>query len=442
MFPPLVAALGLAACTAAPPEQPATPALVEAAAAAVERELGSVVARRLPDGSIVLTPGRGLVLTPGPDGSGTPPRWLEFAIPAGVHRTHTARTETLITVPRGAVLEISNLFGDIKVDGWNRNQVRIVAEHGRRDQVRTRIVEQARQVARRVRRVEAELRRAETELRKREHELAARHRTALHVETLDRLGVPAAVDYNITVPQWMALKLSGMESDITVAGVRGAIQAESIRGDVQVRGGRGPLQISSVEGEVKAFDCAGGLEATSINSGVELDDVAGILVVESVNGDIQIGRVKSDNVTASSVNGTVVYRGEFEPRGRYRLASHSGNLVVGVPVDAAVDVSVATFQGGFRSGFPVEVGPWRKGEKFNFVLGSGGSSLELESFLGLIELLRPAEVPAVAPTPRVAPAPKVPRTVRIVKTPTAPKAPRAPRPPQPDDDDRDDEEDK
>lgn len=420
----------------------ATPAAA-AAPAVVERRVGDVVARRLPDGTLLVSPGGAFVFAPGPDEAGTPPAWFEFALPAGTKREFAARSETLITVPKGVVLELSNLVGDIKVDAWNKDAVRVVAEHGARDRLHARVIEFRRQAAE-LRRQRAELRRDVEQLR-REAEKARRAAEqvrrgtgdpsrgegvagpgggTLRIETLNRMGMPAVVDYTITVPHWMALRLSGMETDITVEGVRAAIAAESIRGDVVVRGGRGPVQISSVEGVVRAFDCEGEVQASSINRTVELDDVSGELVVESVNGDIQLGRVRSLSVEASSVNGSVTYRGGFDPRGRYRLASHAGNLFVGVPVGAGVDVSVATFEGAFRSAFPLEIGPWRKGQKFNFVLGTGGSQLELESFQGRIELLRPAEVPAVPPAPRVAPAPKVPKVIRVIR-----KAPEAPAPP-------------
>lgn len=420
MLAPVLALAFAAAVESAPgpapataPEPPPAPPVQAAPApqrshVVIERRFGRVHARRGPDGSLVVTPGPAFVFTPGADEAGEWPRWIELAWPAGARREFTASTETLITVPKGVALQVANLVGDIRVEGWERDAVRIVARHGRRDRLEARLVG-ARPAAQ-----------PAPGMRRSARPAAPHARGTLQVETLTRLGIPAVVDYTITVPQWMALRLSGMESDITVEGVRAAIEAESIRGDVVVRRGRGPLQISSVEGDVRAFDWDGPLRASSINRGVELDEVSGVLVVESVNGDIRMGRVRSGDVEASSVNGTVVFRGPFEPRGRYRLASHAGNLVVGVPVGAGIDVSVSAFEGGFRSGFPLELGERRRGEKFNFVLGAGGSSLELESFQGLIELLRPAEVPAFAP------APKAPRSPRAPRAPRAPKAPRAP----------------
>jgi hypothetical protein len=433
-----------------------------------ERRVGRVYASCAPNGAVRISPGPLFLFTPGADESGDLPRWIEMALPSGSRHEFSARSETLITVPRGIALELENLMGDITVDAWDKDVVRIVAAHDRRDRMRARVVvvrgkgaelrqrlealrdqaEAARERAEALRdraeesrdRAEAPHERAEASLEREARRVAERvadrhgvqallEKGTLQIETLNRQGIPATVDYTITVPRWMALRLSGMDTDISVDGVRGAIAAESIRGDVKVRGGRGPLQMSSVEGTVRAFDCQGDLEASSINNDVELDEVDGMLVVESVNGDIHIGRVKSQDVEASSVNGTVVYGGAFQPRGRYRLASHAGNLVVGVPVGAGVDVSVATFMGGFRSGFPVQVGPWRKGQKFNFVLGTGGSSLELESFQGLIELLRPEDVPAApsAPTAPEAPkGPKPPKNIKVHRAPTPPTPPDAP----------------
>ena len=99
-----------------------------------------------------------------------------------------------------------------------------------------------------------------------------------------------------------------------------------------------------------------------------------------------------------------------------------GNIVVGVPEEAALNVSVVNFLGGFRTGFPVKSGsiPNKRGTEFNFTLGSGGSSLDLESYQGLIQLMRPMELkaklarlaPLATPAPRampqVAPTPPTP----------------------------------
>lgn len=314
------------------------------------------------------------VYEPEPDSPASPPVFWEFTFAAGP-RTFESHTDTLVKVTRGQALALNNLAGDIRVDSWKKDVVRIHAQHSRRDRMVVQV-----------------------------------QGGVLVIETINRRGMPPLVDYALTVPEWMPLRLSGIETDIHVRGMQAPVEAECMRGDIMVSESHGPLQLSSIEGEVSVSD-ARDVQATSVNNSVQLERIVGQIEVESVNGDIRLRKVQSASVQASSVTGSVLFSGAFQPRGVYRLASHTGNLQVGVPVDAQVDVSVANFRGAFQSAFPLQVGRQRGGRRFNFTLGTGGSTLELESFQGLIQLLRPAGLPPTQPL----------------------KAPHAPAPPEKED---------
>jgi hypothetical protein len=289
---------------------------------------------------------------------------------AGAQHLREVRSETLLTVPRSTALEVSNFAGRIAVQAWNRNDVKVIAEHGRHDHLEPRL-----------------------------------ENGTLVVCVLDRHGEPAFGDVSVMVPVWMPLRLASIESAIDVEGLRAAIEAGSVRGDVSVRESRGPMQLRSVEGGVHVVDARGQMRCASINNMVRLVRVAGLIDAESVNGDIQMSQVESPDVDASSVNGSVAFSGPFQPRGRYRLASHRGNLRVGVPVGSGVDVSVTSFKGMFESGLPVPVAPNARGRRFAFKVGGGGSSLDLQSYQGKILLMRDDEHGA---TPQPLPAPMPP----------------------------------
>ena len=319
---------------------------------------------------------------PAPDAPASPPEYWEFTFGAGP-RTFEARTDTVIMVPKGTALALSNMVGDISVESWKKNAVRLRAQHARRD----RFV------------------------------LSIKH-GVLTIEAVNRRGLPPFVDYDLVVPEWMALRLSGIETDIRIDGMDSAVQAECMRGDITVTNSEGPLQLSSIEGSVMVTD-AHDVSATSINNNVQLERIGGQIEVESVNGDIRLGEVRSGDVQASSMTGSVVFSGAFQPRGRYRLTSHTGNLQVGVPVNAQVDVSVASYNGAFQSSFPLQVGRQRNGRRFNFTLGTGGSLLELESFQGLIQLMRPGALGPAQPA-------KAPKPPKAQKAPRAPQTPARP----------------
>lgn len=349
----------------APPPPPAEPA-----------PLPSEV-RELVEMARALHEALGVPAPPGPivDGPVTMPEWAEFVLPAGMAHLREVRSETTLVVPRATTLDVSTFAGTIAVQAWSRNDVRVVARHGRRDRLQPRL-----------------------------------ENGTLTVVVVDRAGQPAFGDVTVLVPEWMPMRLTSVESPIDVEGVRAAIEAGSIRGDVVVRQVVGALQLRSVEGLVRVLDARGRVQVASINNLVRLERITGGIDAESVNGDIQMSGVDSRDVDASSVNGNVQFVGPFQPRGRYRLASHNGNLRVGVPVGADVDVSVHNFRGAFRNGLLPPVGPHGAGSRFTFTLGGGGSSLELQSFQGFIQLLRSNEMPLPQAPPAAPRPPSAPQT--------------------------------
>ena len=195
----------------------------------------------------------------------------------------SAETDTTFAVKPGTRLEVSNFGGEIAVQSWDKNAVHVEATHSER--VRISIEDSE---------------------------------CCLTISASNRRGVPARVDYHITVPPWMALTLSGVYTDVSVEGTKAEVSAETVNGDV-------------------------------------------------------------------------TYLGSIEEGGRYRFASHNGDLILGLPDHINAAISVATFSGDFRSDFPVRISETRKGHRFDFTLGSGSAQIELETFQGTVWLRRGEE---------------------------------------------------
>ena len=121
--------------------------------------------------------------------------------------------DSTVPVERGQRLEVDLYAGDVDVKTWTKNAVRVVADPDGRG------------------RVEIE-----------------RSATSLSVRTTGRRGRRPSTDIQLTVPAWMALDISGVYSDITIAGARGPITAETVQGDVSAEGGEGLISVKSVQG--------------------------------------------------------------------------------------------------------------------------------------------------------------------------------------------------
>jgi len=262
--------------------------------------------------------------------------------------------DSTVPVERGQRLEVDLFAGDVDVKTWSKNAVRVVADPDGRG------------------RVEIE-----------------RSATSLSVRTTGRRGPPLSTDIELTVPAWMALDISGVNTDITIAGARGSISAETVQGDVTAEGGEGLVSVKSVQGGVSLTGAKGRIDANSVNADVEVHRSSGEISTETVNGSIELVGTDATTLTATSVNGDLSYDGPVHAGGRYSLSTHNGDITLAMDEKTSAAVSVSTFNGEFESDFPVTLTETRKGKRFNFTLGSGSAQVTLESFQGTISLVRP-----------------------------------------------------
>jgi hypothetical protein len=310
------------------------------------------------------------------DGPEVPIEWVQWADQTGARRIrHAATTDTVVRVGPGVTLALANMSGDITVQVWDRNEVRIHAEHDRDDRI-----------------------------------AAVVKAGVLKLSVHTREAVPADVEWNLTVPAWLPLELKGMESEIVVTGMRSAVRAQSMRGDVVVRSCQGPLEVNSLEGEVHVMDVSGNVTAESVNNVIRIVRVTGPVEAQTVNGDIQLEMLTSPSVDASTVNGRVTFASPFQPHGRYAFSSHNGKLCVGFSPDQEVNVKVSSFNGKVESSMSGPA-PEMRGHVLRFNGGrverfNSGRSLRFTTG-GLPE---PPETPE---TPRAPRAPAPPQTPEI-----------------------------
>jgi hypothetical protein len=262
--------------------------------------------------------------------------------------------DTTLAAARGQRLDVNAYGGELIVRAWNRNAVRVESSASGQDRVEV-----------------------------------STSTTAVTVRTHGRQGPPSDLELRISVPVWMALTLSGVNTSMKLDGVRAPISAETVEGDVDVNGGDGLISLRSVQGSVRLRGARGRISVNSVNEDVEVANSAGDVVAQTVNGEIALRSVDAASVDASTVNGDIWYSGPIRAGGRYAFSTHNGDIGLTVAEGTSASVAVSTFSGEFESEFPVPLRGTRKGKGFSFTLGSGSAQVTLESFQGTIELVRP-----------------------------------------------------
>jgi DUF4097 and DUF4098 domain-containing protein YvlB len=265
----------------------------------------------------------------------------------------TPDTDQTVPVARGARLTVQNLAGEVVIRTEQRDTLRVAARHASRMKV----------------------------------EIST---TPAGVTVQAHGGGSSqSVDYEITVPVWMPVKVNGVYTFISVEGTAGEVSAETVRGDIVIKGGTGFVTARSIEGEVIVEGSKGRVTVSSVNEGIQVRNAGGDISAETTNGDISLSGIDAQSVEATTVNGDIVYEGSFGKGGRYRFATHNGDITLGLPEQTSATFTVRTYNGEFESSFGLKPsGEVRRGRAATYVMGSGTAEVELESFGGDVEIRR------------------------------------------------------
>lgn len=274
-------------------------------------------------------------------------------------RAREPQTDETVAVQRGARLVVDNMAGDVVIRAWDRDSLRVQAHHSSRTRVNIRNIS-----------------------------------TGIRISSSAERGPAGSIDYEITAPVWMPIRVDGHFNFVTVEGTQAEVLVETGRGDVTIKGGTG-VTAKSIEGEVAVEGAKGKINVSSVNQGVSVSGSSGEIIAETVNGPISLSRIEAAMVEAGTINGNIIFDGVPASSGRYRFTSHNGNITVSVPESSHATFSVRTYNGGFNSDLPVKgEGDVRRGRRVTYTLGNGSADFELESFSGGIRLRRPGSLPS------------------------------------------------
>jgi DUF4097 and DUF4098 domain-containing protein YvlB len=216
-----------------------------------------------------------------------------------------------------------------------------------------------------------------------------------------------SVRYDLKVPRNVVLDgIHSVSGNIEIADIAGRVVGQSVSGKVYATRTGQEVKLDSVSGSVRVLDAAGrvsihsvsgsaiaenikgDLEAKSISGSVQIRQVQGYIRAENVSGNIFISGGSPSGATASTVSGAVQFDVRLNPSGRYDLKSHSGSITLHLPADSNFALRASTFSGSINSDFNIKANGFAEKKTISGVAGTGGSSIELSSFSGSVQILK------------------------------------------------------
>ncbi len=267
------------------------------------------------------------------------------------------KVDKTVTVDPLGTVRIHNPRGDIEVEGWDRNEVRV---QGKVDDLARNLVF----------RVEGDL-------------------------TIIRVDLPRknanwgdGSDFEIHVPHSATVLVDGLSSDIDVRGVQGVLAIRSVSGDVDVEGMESRTRIKTVSGDVDVSDGTGTLGVTTTSGDVDINVGATTVVVDSITGDVDLELARFDRLVATSKNGALQLSGELNAGGQ--LVANTTNADIEVELHSPVNARIrAVAMGGGSIDNDLTDDRPRKDEGrrvLRTVAGDGSGDVTLTTVNGAIEI--------------------------------------------------------
>jgi hypothetical protein len=253
-----------------------------------------------------------------------------------------------VNVTRGTRLTVGNQAGEVVMRTWDRDSVRVTARHSPR---------------------------AKPTIRTGEMTLSIGG------------GGMGAIDFDITVPSWMPVKVTGHYNYIELNGMGAEVTAENVRGDIEIKGGRGFITAKSIEGKIRISGTQGKVSVTAVNEDLIVENASGDIVVDSTNGNVSLTGIKANTAEISTVNGNITYTGALSDGGRYSFVTHNGTVRLGTQATPNATFYIRSYGGSFSQSLGLKPqGETRSGRRNTFVAGNGSAQVEIESFNGSIRL--------------------------------------------------------
>ncbi|MCC5071287.1 DUF4097 family beta strand repeat-containing protein [Xanthomonas campestris] len=275
------------------------------------------------------------------------------ALPAAA-QTAVKQTHPLA---RGGRVEIENIAGQVRVRGWDRDEVSLTGTLGPGQRLDV-------------------------------NESANRLQFEVIYPRSSRNGNGAQLE--LRVPRGAVLQAEVVSADLDVDQIDLArLQLKSVSGEVVAAGRAKEARLESVSGDVRSTVATTRLNLSTVSGEIAAPSGAsGQVSAESVSGDINLSTGQVAQLRAQSVSGTTGLKvAGLAPGGSIAAESVSGEIALAVPRTVSAALNVEVFSGDIRAVAGRVVRPeYGPGKSLKTTLGAGNGDIKLESHSGSVRV--------------------------------------------------------
>lgn len=258
-------------------------------------------------------------------------------------------------------VRIFNISGEIEVEGWSRNQVEVTGDLG--SDVKELIFE-----------VDGD-------------------------DVLIEVKVDKGHDHNtssdlvIRVPEGSSVDVGTVSADITVMGVQGRQQLQSVSGDIESSVFAEEFRANSVSGDIVIQGDGKEMrtKVESVSGDLDMENLDGVLEANSVSGDVTVADSRFSEVNMQTVNGDLEYFAELYGDSRMHMETVNGEIDINFDGDVSARFDIETFNGDINNCFGPEsqrTSKYAPGRELKFTEGGGKGRVVVRTLNGDLDLCK------------------------------------------------------
>jgi hypothetical protein len=287
-------------------------------------------------------------------------------------REVSVTTEKSIAVDPNVNIKLCVSEGSLKVNGWERNEVRVFVREGRIPGFKV-------------------LEKDDTSGKP--NWLMVTNMAAEGARPGPMSECLAGAEIELDVPMKTSINLTGrstetiidsikkvgvktVEGDISLRNISGGISAATYQGDLLVEGSGGSIMLEATTGNILAF-------------GVTPGQIGDLFKAKTGSGSISMQQIAHRQIEASTISGSVGFNGKFLTGGLYNFKTSNGSIRMQIPVKSSATIKAAYGFGSFTSEIPLKYiyeNNTPAGKNFLAIIGSGDANVSLTTNTGSISI--------------------------------------------------------
>ena len=292
---------------------------------------------------------------------------------SGIAKGYSSIIEQERIVERGSRIVVRNEFGDIRIEGSDRNTVEAVATDLNSSQPVPVSITEASSANKKVFTVSP---------------VESGRGDRQKINILLEVRVPHDVELAPIYLRSGNISIKNLDGGVNLRTDEGNISIQRVGssggGFVEATAGTGNVDVSNINGDVRIV---------AISSGITVQCVKGDVAARVSSGHIEVSNIEGD-VELNVSSGSASFTGPIHPERRYRLKTLSGNVSMDIPDSVGFTAVLTAYSGQLENEFQFSndslTPPGRTNRRVVGKHRDGAGRIELDSFSGHVSLRKMA----------------------------------------------------